>query len=121
MEDPIHKLPTNNIPVTEEEKEIMKWLFQTDDKPSPHQNENEDNPPKPQSTQQPSSSQFIRSIIILGVLFFIFQLPIWKTLITRFFPILENDLLFALIKTLFFIILISVLSFWIQSKRRSST
>lgn len=111
MEDPIHNLPTNNIPPTEEEKEILKWLFPKDDDSPPQIKETT-------ATTTPSSFQFIRSILILGVVFFIFQIPIWKSLLSRFFPILHNDLLFAFIKTLFFIIFIAVLSFFIQARKR---
>jgi len=103
MQDEIKNLPADTIPPTEEEKDLLKWLY-----PIKQQQKDEIRTPA-----NKKSSSF-KNLFILGLVFLLFQFPILKIITVKFVPLFHNDILFVFFKTLVFLIIIYILSYFMQ-------
>lgn len=98
MEDSIQELPVDQVPATQEEKELSDWLFSdttTQETPSPVI-----------STQDKKPIHRLYKLWWVALIFFVLQLPVLSTILHPYFP---NPFIQSLIKTLVFIIVITLI------------
>lgn len=91
MADAIHQLPTDTIPPTAEEKEMISWLFL-------------DKKDQVRSSVSKVATEF-KTVLGLGILFFLLSLPQIDGVLSSFFPFTAHSKLFqTLVKTFVFVI-----------------
>jgi hypothetical protein len=96
MEDLIHQLPTDKIPPTQEEKEMISWLY-LDPKDSV------------KKTVKVVGAEF-QTVLGVGVLFFLMTLPQADKWVGSFFPLANHSsLIMSGIKTFLFVLFAWVL------------
>ncbi len=121
MADVISNLPTDTIPPTNEETELLKWLFPPSEEKSPTPKENEtkvennapvisETPPKEKNRRM----YFISFILIITVTFFILNLNVVNVPFRTIFPG-NNQFVFALLKTFLFL-MVFVFSIYVLKK-----
>jgi hypothetical protein len=120
MADVISSLPTDKIPPTKEENDILKWLFpkDTEARVEKLKNDQEDvqyseNTPKekvenqrsiPQGAEKSRKLYSIAFIFIITLTFFMLNLNFTNGIFQTFFQT-SNQYIFALMKTTLFLIL----------------
>ena len=96
MTDTLQQLPTDRIPPTQEEKEMLSWLYLD-----------------PRETVRQTASKVggeFRTVLWIAVVFFMLSLPQADAVLHSFFPMTQRHALFTSgAKTFFFVVVAWVL------------
>jgi len=92
MEDRIQELPIDQVPPTQEERELCDWLFS-------------DTTTTADTTEEKRTDHNHRlyRILLVTLIFFVFQLPLWSPILYPYFP---NPFIQVLVKTFIFLIIL---------------
>ena len=113
MADVIASLPTDKIPPTKEENDILKWLFPKNEEvaePEVQYAEDisnqikENRQTKPEGPEKSRKLYSIAFILIITITFFMLNLNSTNGIFKTFFQT-DNQYIFALMKTFLFLIL----------------
>jgi len=92
MGDVLQNLPTDQVPPTQEEKDMISWLYQ--------------NPKEYIKNTVTHLAIEFRSVVWLGVVFFLFSLSYFDTMIGSFVPFFgKHPIYLSFVKTLLFILI----------------
>ena len=96
MADSLEQLPTDRIPPTQEEKDMLSWLYLD-----------------PRETLRETTTKValeMRTVLWIGVVFFLLSLPQAEALLHSFLPMTKENVLFTcLAKTFVFVMVAWVL------------
>jgi len=94
MEDPIEKLKTDDIQISQQEKQLLQELF----------------PKEYDSTvRRRQLFEEFQNVFFLGIIFFLINFSVTETAIQYIFPLSKNTLILLIIKTILFILIVWIL------------